>query len=136
MIAILAVALLGAITSDDPEVLDGRCEYPAEMGAAAPSETRAKCDAAVIAAGKGPNDLLIQFVEKKGGPIVGFAGDVDNTGSLAVRRIYLTPGHPTAADRGHCRIFMSPGTTSVSGLTCVGFIGNKATVANFRAFAP
>jgi hypothetical protein len=130
--AALMLSAQGGIPGVD--VYDGRCDYPAELGPKKPNETRVSCDSALVSPSREPNSIMIQFAEKAGGDLIGFAGDVDNSGTLSIRRIYLKPGVATPATRGHCRIFHSG--DAVSGISCVGFIGARAIVANFRAFVP
>lgn len=136
MIGLVLAALLSSAPTDIPgvNIYEGKCDYPAELGPKKPGEMRLECDMVVVTPSKEPNSLLVQFAAKAGGMPVGFAGDVDDSGTLSIRRIYLKPGNPTPASRGHCRIFHS--ANAVSGITCVGFIGEQAIVANFRAFAP
>ena len=136
MVGMLTVSILfyaqAGLSSID--LYQGKCHYPAELGPKQPSETRVDCDVAIVSPSKEPNSVMIQFASKTSGVPIGFAGDVDNSGTLSVRRIYLRPGVPTQASRGHCRIFRNG--ESVNGISCVGFIGMRAFVANFRASAP
>jgi hypothetical protein len=136
MVGLFFAALVSSAQAGLPgvDMYDGRCDYPAELGPKKPNEMRVECDAAVVSPGREPNSIMVQFAQKTGGALVGFAGDVDDSGTLSVRRIYLKPGTATPATRGHCRIFHS--AEVVSGITCVGFIGERAILANFRVFAP
>ena len=115
------------------EIYDGKCDYPAELGPQKPNEMRLDCDAAVVSPGREPNSIMVQFAQKASGAVVGFVGDVDDGGTLSIRRIYLKPGVATQASRGHCRIFHNG--DAVSGISCVGFIGERAILANFRVLA-
>lgn len=137
MLLMIAAALLAAgQTADDlPEIIEGRCDYPSDVKSAGGNNRQVPCDTVIISPSREPNSLLIQFATKRGsGSPIGFAGDVDQAGTLSIRRIYLTPGVPTQATRGHCKVFHNE--AGVSGVTCVGFVGERATIANFRAFAP
>ena len=134
MVGLFLAALLSSAQTGIPGVdfYDGKCDYPAELGPKKPEEMRVDCDAAIVS--PSPNGIMVQFAQKSSGTPVGFAGDVDDSGTLSIRRIYLKPGVPTLASRGHCRIFRNG--DSVSGISCVGFIGERAIVANFRTSAP
>jgi hypothetical protein len=138
MVGFFFAALLSSAQTGIPgvEIYDGKCDYPAELGPQKANETRVNCDAAVVSPAREPNGIMVQFAQKTSGAgaPVGFAGDVDNSGTLSIRRIYLKPGVATPATRGHCRIFHNG--DAVSGISCVGFIGERAIMANFRAFAP
>jgi hypothetical protein len=136
MIGLFLALLMSSAQSGIPgvEIYEGKCDYPAELGPQKPNETRIECDVAVVSPSREPNSIMVQFAKKTGGVPVGFAGDVDNRGTLSIRRIYLKPGVATLASRGHCRIFHNGDV--VSGISCVGFVGERAIVANFRAFAP
>jgi len=118
MIGLLIVLAMTSAPEGLPgvEMYDGRCDYPAELGGRKSNETRVECDVAVVSPSREPNSIMVQFARKSGGALVGFAGDVDNAGTMAVRRIYLTPGAATQATRGHCRIFRNG--DAVSGVTC------------------
>lgn len=136
MVGLFFAILMSSAPAGVPgiEIYEGRCDYPAELGPKKPNETRIDCNVAVISPSREPNSIMVQFAQKASGVPVGFAGDVDNSGTLSIRRIYLKPGVATPATRGHCRIFHNGDV--VSGISCVGFIGERAIVANFRAFAP
>ncbi len=129
-----AVSLLSLppIAGDGVSVLDGACTYPAKLGPTGPGEIRIPCDSAIISP-SGQDGVLVQFAVKGGSGPVGFAGPIGDDGAMSVRRIYLTPGKPTPATGGHCRIFDKG--DAVTGIVCVGRIGAQAHIANFRAFA-
>lgn len=127
----LVLAALAAVTSPSGLTFyDGRCIYPPELGEAGPNEVRLECNSVVVSE-RPDGDLLVQFALKGGGSIFGFAGDVDDHGTLSVRRIYPKPGTVVQATRGHCRIFTEH--DKVSGITCVGGVEGQTFVANFEA---
>ena len=136
MIGLFLAAMLLSTQEGIPgvDIYDGRCDYPAKLGPKKPNETRVDCDSAVVSPGREPNSIMVQFAQKTSGDPVGFVGDVDDSGILSIRRIYLKPGVATMATSGHCKIFRNG--DAVSGIVCVGFIGERAIVANFRAPTP
>jgi hypothetical protein len=136
MVELFLATLLSLAPSGIPgvDMYDGRCDYPPELGPKGPNETRIDCDVAIVSPSREPNSIMVQFASKSGSGPVGFAGDVDNSGTLSIRRIYLKPGVASQATRGHCKILRNGDT--VSGISCAGFIREQAFVANFRAFAP
>jgi hypothetical protein len=136
MIGLFFAAMLLSTQEGIPgvDIYDGRCDYPAKLGPKKPNETRVDCDLAIVSPGREPNSIMVQFAQKTGGDPVGFVGDVDDSGTLTIRRIYLKPGVPTPAKGGHCRIFHHG--DALSGISCIGFIGERVIVANFRALDP
>lgn len=127
-------AFLSANPLQVGDIYDGHCVYPPELGPAGPTETRASCDSVLVTAQGQPITLMVQFVSRAGS-LIGFAGDVDRSGTMSVRRIYLRPAIASTATRGHCRVFRNE-NDDLSGISCVGFIGPRVYMANFRAFAP
>jgi hypothetical protein len=136
MIGLFVASILSSAQAGLPgiDIYDGKCVYPEKLGPPKPNEMRIECDSAVVSPSREPNSIMVQFAQKTGGAPVGFAGDVDDSGTLSIRRIYLMPGVATSATGGHCRIFHNG--DAVSGIACAGFDGERAIVANFRAFAP
>ncbi len=128
-----AMALAAAVQLEQTATfLEGQCEYPSEMGQKTAAEQRLPCDSVVLSPGKRENDVLVQFIKKGGTGPIGFAGEYQDE-TMTIRRIYLKPTIATAATSGRCKMFYNG--AQVSGISCVGWVGPKSYVANFRAFA-
>ncbi|MDR7259854.1 hypothetical protein J2X47_004060 [Sphingomonas sp. BE270] len=117
------------VADDGLEVLDGKCSYPPRLGKPGPEDRRLECDTVVLLP-SGQDSVLVQFAKKGSGAPVGFAGPIGDNGEMSVRRVYLSPGNPTAATAGHCRLFEQDGKTT--GIWCVASIGRVRIIANFR----
>jgi hypothetical protein len=131
-VALVAPAPLCAaqVADDGLEVLDGQCWYPPKLGKPGPEDRRLECDTVVLLP-SGQDSVLVQFAKKGSGAPVGFAGPIGDSGEMSVRRVYLSPGKPTAASAGHCRLFARDGKTT--GIWCVASVGRVRIIANFRA---
>lgn len=131
MISMLLL-LLATPAQIGPEIFEGQCDYrgaPVRRG-----DQQVQCDSAVIADGRGPSGVIVQFVKRGSGGPIGFAGQVGYNGDIVIERVYLRRGVSTPASGGHCRLFDRGDT--VTGITCIARVGARTVIANFRAFAP
>jgi hypothetical protein len=122
----IALVLMAAGSPNEPEVLDGICEYQGLPKSS--NDLQVVCDAAVITMGAGSKGVLVQFLKHGSGSPVGFAGDAEGS-DLSIARVYLRPRIADPAS-GKCRIFADHGV--VQGISCLAHLGSKSVTANFR----
>jgi hypothetical protein len=102
-------------------------------------QSRFYCDSAVITFFDDyKGHVMIQFVQKEShhGPILGFAGKVEDDGiMMSVDHAYLTAGAPTTVSDGVCKFFFK--NRHMSGIFCgikVDETGRRTTaVVSFNA---
>jgi hypothetical protein len=134
-----------AAQPSDIQVVTGTCD-PSSHTAEGPlgadltkRQSRFYCNSAVITFFDDyKGHVMIQFAQKEShhGPILGFAGKVEDDGiMMSVDHAYLTAGTPTTVSEGMCKFFFK--NRHMSGIACgikVDETGRRTTaIVTFNA---